>query len=60
MVGKNESAFRTGRAEFQRVMRYATDRAVNDGLEEEVMAALFDVFDSSAQQADTVFNRAEP
>jgi hypothetical protein len=43
-----------GRAEFRRVMAYATERATNDGLEEEVMAALFDVFDAWAQRADAV------
>lgn len=48
----------TGRSEFRRVMAYATERAMNDGLEEEVMAALFDVFDNSAQQADATFDRA--
>jgi hypothetical protein len=31
------------RAEFERVMRYATERAWTDGTEQEVMAALFDI-----------------
>jgi hypothetical protein len=35
------------RAEFERVMRYATERAWNDGTEEEVMAALFDVLNGA-------------
>jgi hypothetical protein len=30
-------------AEFRRVMAYATERACTDGLEEDVMAALFGV-----------------
>lgn len=42
------------KAEFRRVMSYATDRALNDGLAEEVMAALFDVFDGWAQRTDAV------
>ena len=39
-------------AEFRRVMTYATERAWTDGLEEEVMAALFDVFDEQARGRD--------
>jgi hypothetical protein len=30
-------------AEFRRVMDYVTERALTDGIEEDVMAALFDV-----------------
>jgi hypothetical protein len=40
------------KTEFQRVMEYATERAVTDGVEEEVMAALFDVFDEVAQRRE--------
>jgi hypothetical protein len=39
------------RAEFERVMRYATERAWADDLEEQVMAALFDVLNSQDQPA---------
>jgi hypothetical protein len=38
------------RAEFERVMQYAKERAWADGLEEAVMAALFDVFNGGAQE----------
>ena len=39
-------------AEFRKVMRYVTERARADGLEEDVMAALFDVLDDLAQRND--------
>lgn len=39
-------------AEFHRVMEYATQRACADGLEEEVMAALFDVLNGTVPDED--------
>ena len=40
------------RAEFERVMQYATERAWVDGLEEAVMAALFDVLNGDPQRGE--------
>ena len=40
------------RAEFERVLSYVAERAWVDGVEEEVMAALFDVLDGAAQQRE--------
>jgi hypothetical protein len=37
-------------AEFRRVMAYATERALADGVEEDVMAALFDVLNESNEE----------
>lgn len=39
-------------AEFRRVMAYATERALADGVEEDVMAALFDVLNGSNEEDD--------
>lgn len=39
-------------ADFPRVMAYVTERAIAQGLEEEVMAALFDVLDTAAARAE--------
>jgi hypothetical protein len=36
-------AYERDEAEFRRVMNYATERAVAEGLEEQVKEALFDV-----------------
>jgi hypothetical protein len=38
--------------DFRSVMAYVTERAEIDGLEEEVMAALYDVFDEALQRRD--------
>jgi len=40
------------RAEFERVMSYVAERAWVDGVEDEVMAVLFDVLDGAAQQRE--------
>jgi hypothetical protein len=37
---------------FRRTMAYVTERACADGLEENVLAALFDVLDDAAQRTD--------
>ena len=40
------------KAEFERVMNYATERAWVDGIEHEVMAALFDVLNGELPEDD--------
>jgi hypothetical protein len=44
-------------AEFQRVMRYAADQARTYGVEEEAMAALYDVLDEAARCRDETGER---
>lgn len=39
------------KAEFERVMSYVADRAWTEGVEEDVMAALFDVLEGTARRA---------
>jgi hypothetical protein len=38
--------------EFRRVMSYVTERAIVDGLREEVMAALFDVLNPDGDNGE--------
>jgi hypothetical protein len=38
--------------QFKRVMDYATERGLADGTEEEIMAALFDVFNGLTEEND--------
>jgi hypothetical protein len=42
----------SAKADFPAVMRYVTERAAAEGLEEEVMAALYDVLDEAASRAE--------
>jgi hypothetical protein len=45
------------RAEFQRVLDYAGERAWAEGVEEDLMAALFDVFEASARRTEKARRR---
>ena len=50
----NENADDTkqyAKTDFPQVMKYVTERAMAEGLEEEVMAALYDVLDEAVSRA---------
>jgi hypothetical protein len=52
MSESTDNTTRNAEADFPAVMRYVTERATAEGLEEEVMAALYDVLDGAASRAE--------
>jgi hypothetical protein len=50
--GQGRTAEDVRRSQFERAVGVAADRAWASGIEEELLAALFDVLDGAAQRAD--------